>query len=131
MKAITFGIIIVFIGVVSCSKSSKTQKGDQVNHNETINQEPIERSKAYQDSIFYIEKKNLLENGTEEEYHNFMQTQKDLYLKNEDKFKAMMIDEIIPDSFPKYHDGLDEESYMSKVKFWLQENPSAVKSKYR
>ena len=28
MKAITFGIIIVFIGVVSCSKSSKTQKGE-------------------------------------------------------------------------------------------------------
>jgi hypothetical protein len=126
MKAIIYGLAAILLAVASCSKSSKTQKG-----NETVPSQPAERSKAYQDSIFYLEKAKLKEYGTEEEYQNFINSQEDSFLKYEDKFKFMMIDELIPNDFPKQTEGIDEESYIDNVQAWMLENSNLLKPQYR
>jgi len=126
MKAIIYGLAALLLAGVSCSKSSKTQKGEEI-----MVSEPMERSKAYQDSIFYLEKSKLKEFGTDEQYQNFILSQEDFFLRYEDRFSSMMINDVIPDDFPRDNSGIDEETYMGKVKNWMKENQDSLKPEFR
>jgi hypothetical protein len=126
MKSIVFGLAAMLLACISCSKTSKLQKGE-----ENPVSEPVERSKAYQDSIFRVERDSIRQLGSPEVYENYVNSQQDVFLRYEEKFVHMMLDGTIPKDFPAYSSELSEEKYMSIVKNWINSNPEKVKPEYR
>jgi len=130
MKAIFFGLVLVFLAVASCSKSSKTQT-DHNSENAQPVEQIFERDKAYEDSIFRVQKEQILKYGTPEELQNHMNSQQDLFIRYEDKFKMMLTEETLPATFPQYDSGMSEELYMGTVKTWFKDNHQLLKPEYR
>ena len=87
--------------------------------------------KFYQDSISRLERDSMMKNGSEEELMRQMQNEENIFLKYQHRFKAMMVNEEIPTSFPEYTSGTSEQSYMEKVNFWIDANPELIKPQYR
>lgn len=52
---------------------------------------------------------------------------KDAYLGKEKQIAAIMIDGVIPESFPRYEEGMLVEDYKLSVKVWIQNNKELIK----
>jgi hypothetical protein len=130
MKATIFWIILVFLAIAACSKSNKIQ-ADHNSENPQPVEQTFEREKAYEDSIFRVQKEQILKYGTPGELQNHMNSQQDLFIRYEREFKIMMIGETLPENFPQYDSGMSEELYMGTVKGWFKDNPQLLKPEYR
>jgi hypothetical protein len=56
---------------------------------------------------------------------------KDGYMGKKDMILEKLISNQIPESFPKYTEGLPAEEYMQLVKMWRKTHPELLKEKYR
>ena len=118
--------IIVLLVIVSCSTSTKTQSANSKLQDQSANARPVN-----QDSLDLLEREKILKYGSEEEKMRYLEDEEDIYLKYEYRFKAMMINEKIPASFPSYESDMSEQSYMEKVNAWKMANQEMLKPEYR
>jgi len=120
-----------FVFLISCHSISSVETSVSSVDEEIIVTPNSAKSTMDQDSIARLQREQALESGGEEALMELMKNEENIFIKYEHRFKKMMKDDVIPETFPVYIDGTSEKDYLEIVDFWAKNNPDFLKPQFR
>jgi hypothetical protein len=117
--------------IISCRSTASLDKNLTVEAQQKEENHIDLRESAERDSIAKLQQQHAYENGGEEALMELMKNEENIFIKYEHRFKKMMNDDVIPETFPVYIDGTSEKDYLEIVDFWAKNNPDFLKPQFR